>query len=106
MCVIFKQPEYVRRHPYIELLSSLVTHTHTLTRALLLITGPDLLSRAVALVALQSAAFTHPEATLGTGVARLAAETPVVPVAPVTSTWSPNTAPPVKLWERGNQTGA
>jgi len=62
------------------------TFTESLTRALLLITGPDLLSRAIAGVALESGAFTHPEATLPTGVTCLAAETPVVPAAPVTST--------------------
>lgn len=62
------------------------TSTDSLTWAFLLITGPDLLSGAIAGVALYPGALTHPEAALPTGVACLAAEAPVVPAAPVTST--------------------
>lgn len=58
----------------------------SLTRALLLVTGSDLLPGALAGVALHPRPFTHPEAALPAGVARLAAQTPVVPAAPVTST--------------------
>lgn len=54
-----------------------------LTWAFSLITRADLLCGAVAGVALSLVGFTHPEATLPSGVARLAAQTPVVPAAPV-----------------------
>lgn len=71
-------------------LFSQLTHKHafteSLTRAFFLVTRPDLLSRAIAGVALYSGALAHPEATLPTGVTCLTAETPVVPAAPVTST--------------------
>lgn len=68
---------------------SQLTHTSSpewLTWAFLLVTGPDFLSRAIAGIARNSGALTHPEATLPTGVTCLAAETPMVPAAPVTST--------------------
>lgn len=71
-----------------------LTHTRwktLLTRALLLIAGPDLLSWAVTGVALYSSALAHPEATLPTSITCLAAEAPVIPAAPVTSAYKRST---------------
>ena len=59
---------------------------HSLTGTLVLVAGADLLSRAVAGIALDPRALAHPEAALPTLVARLAAQTPVVPTSPVTPT--------------------
>lgn len=74
--------------------------TGSLTGALLLVAGPDLLSWAITGVPLQAGALAHPEATLPARVARLAAETPVVPAAPVASTYNSTKAPPVKIMEK------
>lgn len=56
----------------------------SLTRALLLVAGADLLSGAVAGVPLKAGGLAQPEAALPAGVAGFAAEAPVVPAAPVT----------------------
>lgn len=61
-----------------------------LTGALLLIAGPDLLSWAFAGVTLYTGTLAHPEAPLPPRFTCLAAQTPVVPAAPVTSTWHRN----------------
>lgn len=58
----------------------------SLTGALLLVAGSNLLPGALAGVALRSGPLAHPEAPLQAGVARLAAQVPVVPGAPVAST--------------------
>lgn len=56
----------------------------SLTRALLLIAGPDLFSGAVAGVSLEASGVAQSEAPLPARVAGFAAEAPVVPAAPVT----------------------
>lgn len=56
----------------------------SLTRALLLVAGADLLSGAIAGVPLEAGGLAQPEAALPAGVAGFAAEAPVVPAAPVT----------------------
>lgn len=62
------------------------TGRKSLTRALLLVAGADLLSGAVAGVTLEASGLAKPEAALPAGVAGFAAEAPVVPAAPVPPT--------------------
>lgn len=58
----------------------------SLTRALPLVAGADLLPGAVAGVSLEAGGLAQPKAPLPARVAGLAAEAPVVPAAPVTPT--------------------
>lgn len=77
----------------------------SLTGALLLVAGADLLSGAVAGVSLEAGGLAQPEATLPAGVAGFAAEAPVVPAAPVTPACDRGRTQPVSAGDgRGRQT--
>lgn len=73
----------------------------SLTRALLLVAGADLLSGTIAGMSLEAVGLAQPEAALHTGVAGFAAEAPVVPAAPVTPACNRSRTWPVSArgWE-------
>lgn len=77
----------------------------SLTRALLLVAGADLLSGTIAGMSLEAVGLAQPEAALHTGVAGFAAEAPVVPAAPVTPACNRSRTWPVSAGDgRGTQT--